>query len=489
MSDVAPLRSQSPTRLERTITAELIDPRPVPDPYRPLLPASLPILFWPVESTCHRDAETPLTELHPLPQTCAQTVSTGQVANPTEPRTAVLATENKGAVTLLAAKIEKERILINDLTQSTVKDNHEISAISHDDSEVSDKYEISFSTLDDDNSDVSESISIPYPTFNFTVPSNDITVDAPAQSTLNEFNSEGFFNKIKDDYMRARNKAKTDEETSDLASEREGNYKRKRIQKVLSSSGSSEESLLPSPPKFKQCYSAGTVIKVDGSGNDTFKKADVSGNESKLEVIIEQNHLIRSITTDLLSKMNAMGEIHDYQKSQGVSIYKDFNLDFPLNSEEDLEKFETVLKEGKNFDAAVNELAKLGGSTNYNFVKRVMTSLIRNEEGSKFSWMGRKGKKPFNKLNMPRLVLDDYAKAKCFEKTCSEEESSDTTEQSKTSRKRKIPKNQDFVSGNSSEEETYNLPPLPKIPLMTDVSKTQNSCILVDESSEKRRFK
>lgn len=52
-----------------------------------------------------------------------------------------------------------------------------------------------------------------------------------------------------DTYMRARNKAKDAEQTSDLASEMETENKRKRIQKVLSSSGSSDESILPSPPK------------------------------------------------------------------------------------------------------------------------------------------------------------------------------------------------------------------------------------------------
>lgn len=83
-------------------------------------------------------------------------------------------------------------------------------------------------------------------------------------------------------------------------------------------------------------------------------------------------------------------------------------------------------------------------------------------------------------------VSDDYAKAKCFEKTCSEEESSDTTtEESKTIRKRKIPRNQDFVTGNSSEEELFSLPPLPKVPKKLDSSKSQNDCILIDQISDK----
>ncbi|KAG5868169.1 hypothetical protein JTB14_004840 [Gonioctena quinquepunctata] len=53
-------------------------------------------------------------------------------------------------------------------------------------------------------------------------------------------------------YMKARNKAKEAEQTSDPASEKEIENRRKRIQKVLSSSGSSDESILPSP--LKRCH-------------------------------------------------------------------------------------------------------------------------------------------------------------------------------------------------------------------------------------------
>lgn len=56
--------------------------------------------------------------------------------------------------------------------------------------------------------------------------------------------------------MKARNKAKLAEETSDLNTADEGNkgLKRKRIQKMLSSSDDSaiESQLLPSPPRIKK---------------------------------------------------------------------------------------------------------------------------------------------------------------------------------------------------------------------------------------------
>lgn len=41
------------------------------------------------------------------------------------------------------------------------------------------------------------------------------------------------------------------------------------------------------------------------------------------------------------------------------------------------------------------------------------------------------------------------------------------------------------MTGNSSDEENYSLPPLPKVPKKFDLSKTQNDCILIDQSSDK----
>lgn len=69
-------------------------------------------------------------------------------------------------------------------------------------------------------------------------------------------------------------------------------------------------------------------------------------------MIIEQNHLIRSISTDILSAVKEKGERDIYKKSH-VSLYTDFNLNFPLNCPADLEKFEEVLKEEDHFNAAV----------------------------------------------------------------------------------------------------------------------------------------
>ncbi|KAG5880624.1 hypothetical protein JTB14_035239 [Gonioctena quinquepunctata] len=59
--------------------------------------------------------------------------------------------------------------------------------------------------------------------------------------------------------MKARNKAKEAEQTSDLASEKEIENSRKSIQKVLSSSGSSDESFA-FPPKRCHLKNETTVL-------------------------------------------------------------------------------------------------------------------------------------------------------------------------------------------------------------------------------------
>ncbi|CAG9815535.1 unnamed protein product [Phaedon cochleariae] len=99
------------------------------------------------------------------------------------------------------------------------------------------------------------------------------------------------------------------------------------------------------------------------------------------------------------------------QKKRHGSLYTDFEINFPINDSTDLEKFEDILKQEEHFDAAVIELAKLGGENKYNFVKRVMSSLLSNEKATEFSWLGRKGKRPFHNLLMAKLVLNAAEKA------------------------------------------------------------------------------
>ncbi|VEN57340.1 unnamed protein product, partial [Callosobruchus maculatus] len=92
------------------------------------------------------------------------------------------------------------------------------------------------------------------------------------------------------------------------------------------------------------------------------------------------------------------------QKTQ-TSLFTKHKLKFPLNTEEDISKFEDVLKSEEEFNAACDELARFGGSNIYNFIKRRLTALLSNEQAKNYSLKGRKGKKPFEKLLLARLLV------------------------------------------------------------------------------------
>ncbi|KAG5881556.1 hypothetical protein JTB14_028173 [Gonioctena quinquepunctata] len=127
------------------------------------------------------------------------------------------------------------------------------------------------------------------------------------------------FIRIQDVYMKARNKAKEAEQTSHPASEKEIKNRRKRIQKVLSSSGSSDEFILPSPPKPYMvnkenitvrniAFDAISHLPNQNNAFSIYNSIILNILASKLKVIIEQNHLIRSISTDILSVIKEKGE-------------------------------------------------------------------------------------------------------------------------------------------------------------------------------------
>nr|CAH7715719.1 unnamed protein product [Callosobruchus chinensis] len=59
----------------------------------------------------------------------------------------------------------------------------------------------------------------------------------------------------------------------------------------------------------------------------------------------------------------------------------------------------------------VDELASVGGTKNYNFVKRVLSLVLSDSDALRFSWLERKGKQPFNATNMAKLVICAAEKA------------------------------------------------------------------------------
>ncbi|CAH1154501.1 unnamed protein product [Phaedon cochleariae] len=259
-----------------------------------------------------------------------------------------------------------------------------------------------------------------------------------------------FRNATYDDYMTARNKSKVAEETSDLASDYENISKRRRVQKVLSSSDDSlTESILPVAPKLRLPTKNNAEIPQKEYHNTYIKESQtaeitpiIENNHLEVEVsdvpqreterpnsscvfcekyfhtLLEQNHLLRSLTTDVLA------EIRTLKKNTGPAIQEEIQsvfvkfakeVKFPMQTDTDVKKLENILENPENFSRAVHEFAGFGGSNTYSFIKRVMSALMTNDMAKQYSWLGRKGKMSFHKLNLSTLLIRSAETAKISE--------------------------------------------------------------------------
>ncbi|XP_076648052.1 uncharacterized protein LOC143356334 [Halictus rubicundus] len=96
-----------------------------------------------------------------------------------------------------------------------------------------------------------------------------------------------------------------------------------------------------------------------------------------------------------------------------ISFLRKFDtLKFPLNSSSDVPLLEEILNNRDEFENAVTEMYKIGGNTMYSFVKRILTTLFTNDVALEYSWMGRKGKKPFHCMKIAELVICAAERAK-----------------------------------------------------------------------------
>ncbi|KAK5640180.1 hypothetical protein RI129_010991 [Pyrocoelia pectoralis] len=213
-------------------------------------------------------------------------------------------------------------------------------------------------------------------------------------------NVKVFRNATFDDYMKARNKAKLAEETSDLdtGDENEPNFsKRKRVQRVLSSSEhSSNESQLPLPPNIKK-----------------FSKT-INKN---LKSLMQQNHILRNLMADTLSEVKEIKNLLLVERSQvrqhkkGKTFFNSPGINFPINSDEELQLLENLLENEEVLENAAGELSELGGSCVYDFIKRTLTLILTNDQALKYSWLGRKGKRIFKDLNLSKLLIQSVEKS------------------------------------------------------------------------------
>uniref|UniRef100_A0A1Y1LZX5 DUF4806 domain-containing protein n=2 Tax=Photinus pyralis TaxID=7054 RepID=A0A1Y1LZX5_PHOPY len=303
-----------------------------------------------------------------------------------------------------------------------------------------------------------------WPSFSMEKLHNAIRKSEPLNTCWPTHKIKIFRNATYGDYLKARNKARIAENTSDINTEPEDvEVKRKRIQKILSSSEESiDDTILPPPPsiskykaKKKTSTSTSTFKEVhitpgNDLGNGVHEATDNSFfenienmhddiNDNYLEAennntckncrckdclekdraldrtnkqLMQQYHILRSMATDILGEVRSikqsLSKAERTPDEAPTSFFTELGCQFPLNSEEEIKIFNTSLEDEDNFKNAVMELSRVGGSNTYSFVSRTLALLITNELAITYSWLGRKGKKVFKTLKVASLVIGGY---------------------------------------------------------------------------------
>ncbi|KAF5289794.1 hypothetical protein FQA39_LY03711 [Lamprigera yunnana] len=135
--------------------------------------------------------------------------------------------------------------------------------------------------------------------------------------------------------------------------------------------------------------------RVAESASDINAEPDIENRAQKN--LMQQYHILRGITSDILQEVRSMKEsLNRVEPTPGdaatTSFFKILAFQFPINLEEDLTMFNQFLEEEENFKNAVTELSRMGGSTTYSYVSRILQLILTNELALNYIWLGRKGK-------------------------------------------------------------------------------------------------
>ncbi|KAF5300737.1 hypothetical protein FQR65_LT19314 [Abscondita terminalis] len=238
-----------------------------------------------------------------------------------------------------------------------------------------------------------------------------------------------FRNASFDDYGKARLKTRLAEETSDLNSDVDHQCRRKRAKKMLSSSDESDvsETILPSPPRQKKnktqdiSRNINKVLDIPNSTALVLNADPITLNDSEnpacktcsekdkyLKTLSEQLHIVRGLSVDILSELRDMKKQIQTGNTETQSVtfsMKFADTLFPITSDDQFNSLEKILENTDDMQLLVEQLSKIGGTSCYHFVKRVLSTCLTNEMALKYSWLGRKGKKSFSKLNMAKVVI------------------------------------------------------------------------------------
>ncbi|XP_063917528.1 uncharacterized protein LOC135136186 [Zophobas morio] len=262
--------------------------------------------------------------------------------------------------------------------------------------------------------------------------------------------------KVYDNYLKARAAARAAENTSDINTESEDQKKRKRKPKKIYSDSSSEDDdisvyskaafppLPNAPTRFASCSSSEPRSAISQSSSELNKNdisssvsketlTDVSPSTSQSQRLIEKtsddflhrlrhqlsvmNFKINNIQSDMTTIIDLLRKTQEVNSGQS-----DFNYEpLPLQTLQSLNEFEDYLQIEDNFKKFTLFVQKIGGSSIYECVKRVLRRVMVDELATKFSWNGKRQKRAFEGLNIQK-GLTSGIQANVTTKNCSEKD-------------------------------------------------------------------
>ncbi|KAK4883367.1 hypothetical protein RN001_006686 [Aquatica leii] len=200
--------------------------------------------------------------------------------------------------------------------------------------------------------------------------------------------------------------------TSDLDSQsdyQEGSpKKRKVIKKTFSTYSSFEEDeqncepqrkFLKKPPKLKL-----GILNFKHSYENIY--LEIFSNV--FEKILHKQNIIWGTLSELVKEVQELKQSRKTVNGDSVddsreTIFMKFTK-FPVDNDEDLLDLAFILSDTAELNKAVIDLTKVGGSTPYDFIYRLAKQLITNQFAARFSWLGKKQKKPLKHTIIGELL-------------------------------------------------------------------------------------
>ncbi|XP_075525137.1 uncharacterized protein LOC142557296 isoform X2 [Dermacentor variabilis] len=226
------------------------------------------------------------------------------------------------------------------------------------------------------------------------------------------------------DYDDARLKEQRATEMCDIDSD-DGCYepKKRRAQQRTSSN---EESVCasdtesgtavpgPPPPKFrKTAPSKGTTIPLQPDAS-TMQPLPTASVQAILKVQEETLKLLKETKAQLDTLANAVQELKNSgrpEQTSGDTVDSGMLDLLPLDTHRDLEKLEQYLRIPKNKTDLVAYFSRLGGPSVLKAARRLMRRCMRDVLARDFSLTRRKGKRPFNDLQLLQVATEALQKA------------------------------------------------------------------------------